>query len=86
MMRNAPSPVKCYLAHTTDFFIFHLIFIFIFIFFLLLYFLSVYFSGDYGIIPRIIIGEIRESYGDEERIDQWSHSFAWLLWSPSGEW
>jgi archaellum biogenesis protein FlaJ (TadC family) len=81
---SAPSPVECYLAHTTDFFISNFIFIFYFIF--LLYFLSVYFSGDYGIMPRVIIGEIRESYGDEARIDRRSHSFACLLRSPSGEW
>jgi archaellum biogenesis protein FlaJ (TadC family) len=82
--RSAPSPVKCYLAHTTDFFIFNFIFIFIFIF--LLYLLSVYFSGDFGIIPRVVIGEIRESYVDEEKIDRRSHSFACFLRSPSGEW
>jgi hypothetical protein len=28
-MRSAPSPVECYLAHTTDFFICNFIFIFI---------------------------------------------------------
>jgi hypothetical protein len=67
-----------------NFFIFNFIFIFIFIF--LLYFLSVYFSGDYGIILQVIIGEIREHYGDEEKIDRRSHSFACLLRSPSGEW
>jgi hypothetical protein len=33
MTRSAPSPVECYLAHTTDFFIFNFIFIFIFILF-----------------------------------------------------
>jgi hypothetical protein len=82
--RSAPSPVKCYLSHTTDFFIFNFIFIFIFIF--LLYFLSVYFSGDFRIIPQVMIGEIRESYGDEEKIDGRSHSFACLLRSPSGAW
>jgi hypothetical protein len=84
MTRSVPSPVKCYLAHTTDFFIFNFILIFISIF--LLYFLSVYFSGDFGIIPWVMIGEIRESYGDEEKIDRQSHSFACLLRSPSGEW
>jgi hypothetical protein len=84
MTCSAPSPVKCYLAHTTDFFIFNFIFIFIFIF--LLYFLSVYFSGDFGIILRVMIGEIRQSYRDEEKIDRPSHSFACLLRSPLGEW
>jgi hypothetical protein len=24
-----------------------------------------------------MIGEIRGSYGDDERIDRWSHSFVW---------
>jgi hypothetical protein len=83
MTRSAPSPVKCYLAHTTDFFIFNFIFIFIFIF--LLYFLSVYFTGDFGIIPQVMIGEIRESYGYEEKTEQRSYSFTCLLQSPPGE-
>jgi hypothetical protein len=52
----------------------------------LLYFLSVYLSGDYGIIPQVIIGEIRESYGDKEMIDWQLYSFTYLLQSPSGEW
>jgi hypothetical protein len=52
-------------------------FIFYFYFILLLYFLSLYLSGDYGIMPRAIIGEIRASYGDDERIDRRSHSFVW---------
>jgi hypothetical protein len=36
-------------------------------------------------MPRVMIGEIRESYGDEEKIDRRSHSFVCLLRSPSGE-
>jgi hypothetical protein len=47
-IHNALSPGECYLAHTTDFFIYNFIFYFYFI--LLLYFLSVYLSGDYGIM------------------------------------
>jgi hypothetical protein len=73
--RNAPSPGECYLAHTTDFFIFNFIFYFYFIF--LLYFLFLYLLGDYGIMPRAMIGEIRGSYGADERIDWQSHSFVW---------
>jgi hypothetical protein len=37
-------------------------------------------------MPRVMIAEIRESYGDEEKIDQCSQSFVCLLRSPSGEW
>jgi hypothetical protein len=39
--------------------------------------LSFYFSGDYGIMPWVMIGEIRESYGDDEKIDRRPHSFVW---------
>jgi hypothetical protein len=42
-----------------------------------LYFLSFYVLGDYGIMPQVIIGEIRESYRDNEKIDQQLHSFVW---------
>jgi hypothetical protein len=80
---SAPSPAKSYLAHTTDFFI---LISFLFYFIFLLYFLSVYFSGDHDIMPRVIIGKIRESYGDEEMIDRRSHSFACLSRNPLGEW
>jgi hypothetical protein len=75
-MRSVPSPGECYLARTADFFIFfsfHFYFYFIF----LLYLLSFYFSGDYGILPRVMIEEIRESYGDDEKIDRRPHSFVW---------
>jgi hypothetical protein len=36
-----------------------------------------YLSGDYGIMPRAMIGEIRGSYGDDATIDRRSHSFVW---------
>jgi hypothetical protein len=58
-MHSAPSLGEYYLTHITDFFIFNFIFISIFIF--LLYFLSLYLLGDYGIMPQVIIGEIRGS-------------------------
>jgi hypothetical protein len=28
-------------------------------------------------MPRVVIGEIRESYGDDEKIDRRPHSFVW---------
>jgi hypothetical protein len=28
-------------------------------------------------MPRVMIGEIRESYGDDEKIDRRPHSFVW---------